>query len=74
MCVFLGSMHQNGSLGTWEESWYVRPKIIFTSSCSSSLLIFILWGFTMIMYRSGRPSLLFDILSALELGVCNVLG
>ena len=49
-------------------------KNYITSSCSSSLLIFILWGFTMMIHRRRRPSLLFDTLSALELGVCNVLG
>ena len=42
--------------------------------CSSSLLIFILWGFTVMIHRRRRPNLLFDTLSALELGVCNVLG
>ena len=72
MYVFLGSMHQNGSLATWEESWYVRPKLYLLFPVLH--LIFNFWGFTMILHRNGRPRLLFDTPSAVELSVCNVVG
>ena len=69
MYVFLGSMHQNGSLATWEESWYVHPKLYLLLP-----VLHLYGGFTMIIHKNGRPSLLFDTPSAVELSVCNVVG
>ena len=51
MCVFLGSTHRSGSLGTWEESWYVHPKVLdalvenqkycHNSACNKIIILYI---------------------------------